>query len=222
MVSWIKSSFRNRIFVTVLLVTLLPMLLCDVFVMQIAIGRSEELLYQQAGAELGQLEQELETMLEQAEELTQELAGSTVVRSALRRGGSDSKLLYQFLYQKSAHLRNYAVAEIYDSEGRRCYSSDSSRTDVRLSTDWGALRSAGESQGLCLQADSEPGLTLARAVRSFDGGILGYILIRVTKTGFDALLGDSFGSANDLFLLDGTGGRYTAPTAYIPRKRWRS
>ena len=204
MVSWIKSSFRNRIFVTVLLVTLLPMLLCDVFVMQIAIGRSEELLYQQAGAELGQLEQELETMLEQAEELTQELAGSTVVRSALRRGGSDSKLLYQFLYQKSAHLRNYAVAEIYDSEGRRCYSSDSSRTDVRLSTDWGALRSAGESQGLCLQADSEPGLTLARAVRSFDGGILGYILIRVTKTGFDALLGDSFGSANDLFLLDGT------------------
>ena len=30
MISWIKSSFRNRIFVTVLLVTLLPMLTTSV------------------------------------------------------------------------------------------------------------------------------------------------------------------------------------------------
>ena len=48
MIKWIKRSFRNRIFVTVLLVTLLPMLLCDVLLMQLAIGNSQELLYQQA------------------------------------------------------------------------------------------------------------------------------------------------------------------------------
>ena len=56
---WIKSSFRNRIFVTVLLVTLLPMLLCDVLVMLIAIGSSESMLYQQAGEELEELERRL-------------------------------------------------------------------------------------------------------------------------------------------------------------------
>ena len=39
MKDWIKSSFRNRIFVTVLLVTLLPMLLCDIFIMQIAMSQ---------------------------------------------------------------------------------------------------------------------------------------------------------------------------------------
>ena len=89
---WIKSSFRNRIFVTVLLVTLLPMLLCDVFVMQIAISSSEDMLRQQAMEELERLEQKLNAMIEQADEITSELAGSTVVRSALRRGGSDSKL----------------------------------------------------------------------------------------------------------------------------------
>ena len=81
---WIKSSFRNRIFVTVLLVTLLPMLLCDVFVMQIAISSSEDMLRQQAMEELEQLEQKLNAMIEQADEITSELAGSTVVRSALR------------------------------------------------------------------------------------------------------------------------------------------
>lgn len=201
---WIKSSFRNRIFVTVLLVTLLPMLLCDVFVMQIAISSSEDMLRQQAMEELEQLEQKLNAMIEQADEITFELAGSTVVRSALRRGGSDSKLLYQVMYQQSAGLRDHAVAEVYDRDGRRCYSSDSSQTDVQLPTGWGALRSAGETEGLSIQADEEPGLVMSRAVRSSGGNILGYILIRVMETGFDTLLGDSFSSANDVFLLDGT------------------
>lgn len=204
MISWIKSSFRNRIFVTVLLVTLLPMLLCDVFVMQIAISGSENMLRQQATEELGRLEEKLKGMLEQADEVTEELAESTVVRSALRRGGSDSRLLYQFLYQKSSQMRDYAVAEIYDGEGRRLYSSESSPGELKLPTGWGALRSAGETQGLSMQADSGSGLSMSRAVRSYDGGILGYILVRVSETGFDSLLGDSFSSADDVFLLDGT------------------
>ena len=37
---WIRRSFKNRIFITVLLVTLVPMLLCDVFIMQISMRRS--------------------------------------------------------------------------------------------------------------------------------------------------------------------------------------
>ena len=82
-------------------------------------------------------------MLEQADDLTQALSESTVVRSALRRGGSDSKLLYQVLYQESAQLRDYAVAEVYDGEGRRLYSSDSSQLEAVLPTGWGVLRSAG-------------------------------------------------------------------------------
>ena len=49
---WIRRSFKNRIFVTVLLVTLVPMLLCDVFIMQISIRRSGDMLYAQAQSEL--------------------------------------------------------------------------------------------------------------------------------------------------------------------------
>ena len=42
--SWIRHSFKNRIFVTVLLVTLLPLLFCDVLVMQVQRARSESSL----------------------------------------------------------------------------------------------------------------------------------------------------------------------------------
>lgn len=201
---WIKSSFRNRIFITVLLVTLLPMLLCVVLVMLIAIGSSESVLYQQAGKELEELERRLDTAIEQVDEVTAYLADSTVMRSALRRGGSDSKLMYQVMYQKTAELRDYALVEIYDGEGQLCYSSVSSWENVNMSPNWGALRGAGESSGLCLQADTEPGLVMARAVRTYDGSILGYILVRIDGEGFDTLFGDSLGDANDVFLLDAT------------------
>ena len=48
---WIRRSFKNRIFITVLLVTLVPMLLCDVFIMQISMRRSGDMLYAQAQSE---------------------------------------------------------------------------------------------------------------------------------------------------------------------------
>ena len=57
MKDWIKSSFRNRIFVTVLLVTLLPMLLCDIFIMQIAMSQSRRQLREQALEELQQTDE---------------------------------------------------------------------------------------------------------------------------------------------------------------------
>lgn len=201
---WIKRSFRNRIFVTVLLVTLLPMLLCDVLVMLIAIGSSESMLYQQAGEELEELERRLDALIEQVDEVTADLAGSTVVRSALRRGGSDSKLLYQVLYQKTEALRSCAVVEVYDAEGERCYTSGGSLEELSLPTGLGPLRSAGESTGLSFQADTDPGLVMSRAVRTYGEEILGYILVHIPRSGFDTLLGDSFGAANDVFLLDGT------------------
>ena len=216
---WIKRSFRNRIFVTVLLVTLLPMLLCDVLVMLIAIGSSESLLYQQAGEELEELERRLDALIEQVDEVTADLADSTVVRSALRRGGSDSKLLYQVLYQKTAELRNYALVEVYDSQGQRCYTSDNSLEELSLPTGWGPLRSAGEGEGLCLQAGTDEGLTMTRALRSYDDEILGYILTSVPRAGFDSLLGDGFGAANDIFLLDGTWRQvYCSDSIHTPEK----
>ena len=93
MKDWIKSSFRNRIFVSVLLVTLLPMLLCDIFIMQIAMSQSRRQLREQALEELGGIERQFDGLYDEVDSVTAGLADSIVVRSALRRGGSDSKLL---------------------------------------------------------------------------------------------------------------------------------
>ena len=39
--NWIRRSFRNRVFATILVVTLVPLLLCDVVMMQVIVARAE-------------------------------------------------------------------------------------------------------------------------------------------------------------------------------------
>ena len=105
--AWVQRSFRNRIFLTVLLVALVPLLLCDVLMTQVMIARSERALRLSAQAEMTQLSGRLEQLLTQCGEAAQELASSTVTRSALRRGGDDSRILYQLLYRDTIALRDY-------------------------------------------------------------------------------------------------------------------
>ena len=116
--NWVRRSFRNRIFLTVLLAALVPLLLCDVLMTQVMIARSERDLAAEARQEMAQLEGRLDGLLEQCTAAADQLAGSTVTRSALRRGGDDSRILYQLLYRDTVALRDYADFEIYDGAGK--------------------------------------------------------------------------------------------------------
>ena len=97
--TWVRRSFRNRIFVTMLLAALLPLLLCGALMMRLQIVRSEERLEEDARTQLAELSEALDGFRDLCEEAMEELTGSTVVRSALRRGGGASRTLYQVLFQ---------------------------------------------------------------------------------------------------------------------------
>lgn len=51
--NWIRRSFRNRVFATILVVTLVPLLLCDVVMMQVIVARAEHTQARQARAGAG-------------------------------------------------------------------------------------------------------------------------------------------------------------------------
>ena len=55
--NWIRRSFRNRVFATILVVTLVPLLLCDVVMMQVIVARAEHTQARQARAALDMLSQ---------------------------------------------------------------------------------------------------------------------------------------------------------------------
>lgn len=200
---WIRRSFKNRIFITVLLVTLVPMLLCDVFIMQISMRRSGDMLYAQAQSELDTGAGIIDSALDTVDGVTAKLAGSSVIRSALHRG-RESDLLYQLMYRETENLNGFASIDVYDSDGARIYAGSLDSEAGSLPVYWGVLRAARECEGQTMQANGADGLVIARAVYGSDGEVSGYVLVRIPQGGFGALLGGSFGEQNDVFLLDGT------------------
>lgn len=200
---WIRRSFKNRIFITVLLVTLVPMLLCDVFIMQISMRRSGDMLYAQAQSELDTAAGIIDSALDTVDGATAKLAGSSVIRSALHRG-RESDLLYQLMYRETENLNGFASIDVYDSDGARIYAGSLDSEAGSLPVYWGVLRAARECEGQTMQANGADGLVIARAVYGSDGEVSGYVLVRIPQGGFGALLGGSFGEQNDVFLLDGT------------------
>ena len=203
MSAWIKSSFRNRLFVTLLLATLLPLLLCDVVMMRIIITRNERALAEQASAGLARLHEDMDWLLDELESAADCLAANTAVHSALRRGDNDSRLLYQVLYQNTGQMREYARFDIYDRFGQCRYSTDNVVAEEQLDPAWGVLYSAGKSRGLVYRSGAEQGLLAARAVRTHDGRVLGYVVMGVEQAGFDRLLGSHIDTGSDLILVDG-------------------
>lgn len=202
--AWIRRSFKNRILCTVLLAALLPLLLCDVFMVRAMIVRNERSLAGQAQEELSKAGERYYGFLDELDGTAERLADSTAVRSALRRGGGDSRILYQVLYRNTQELRSYAGFGIYGPEGDCLYSTDGRLPAGELDTGWGLLYMAENTDQTAFCAGDSRTLEGARSIRTSGGRILGYIVMQVEQSGFDALFADIIDPMNDLMIFDGT------------------
>lgn len=199
--SWIERSFRNRSFMIILLVALVPLLLCSVLMTQLMIARSAQELRVEAREESAVLGSALDTLLQSCTDAVRELAGSTVTRSALRRGGSDSRILYQLLYRDTVSLRDYADFEVYDAQGN-CLYTTASLLPAPRGTQWGALAAARE--GSTLYAERGGGLSGACPVKTHGGEVLGWVLFRMSNAHFAALVDPLLRGADEVMLVSPT------------------
>ena len=200
---WIERSFRNRIFFTVLLVALVPLLLCDVLMTQVMIARSERALSVQAQEETAALGARFDELLDESVGAVRRIAESTVTRSALRRGRSDSRTLYQLLHRDTVALRAYASFEVYDADGVCLYTTAVEQNAARRSTDWGILNAARAAEGTVLRTEGG-GLCGACTVLSHGGETLGYALFRMDSAGLSALFAPLLRPSDDILLVDPT------------------
>ena len=200
--AWLERSFRNRIFLTVLLVALVPLLLCDVLMTQVMISRSKHTLRTDAQEEMALLTAQLDALLTDCGDVTRALAGSTVTRSALRRGGSDSRTLYQLLNRSTVALREYADFEVYGEDGDCLYTTANVWPSAQ-STGWGILSAARAADGIVLRAGNS-GLAGACPVTARGGAVLGYAVFRMDDANFDAFFAPLLRGADDLLLVDAT------------------
>ena len=204
MMSWIRRSFQNRIFVTVLLITLLPLLLCNVVMLQFQVRQSTRDQQLEAEAQLLSFREDLSGLCESAAQVMGDLAQSTVVRSVLRRDTTDSRILYQVLYRRTGALREYTRVDVYLRSGVCCYSTGSALPEEALDPGWGILYAAGQTEGAACRTGTgaDAAFQAAQAVRSYDGSVLGYLVVTVEQEDLDRLFGGEYSGTGDLLLLD--------------------
>lgn len=200
--SWIRRSFRNRLFATVLLVTLIPIILCNVLMLELQVRRSAADQSAEAEGYLDALTGQLGYLTREVSEVTARLSESTAVRSVLRRENPDSRILYQVLFREASELREYARIDLCGVSGACLYSTADTLPSQIRDPRWGVLYEAGLTGELVYQAGENCVLEAARTVRSFDGGVLGYIVVSVSSEDMDALFSDRYGLSGSVLLLD--------------------
>ena len=202
MIDWIRKSFRNRIFASVMLITLLPILLSNILLLSYQVrqtGRDQSLSAEEM---LTDSHDRLCELTGQMNRVAETLARSTVVHSVLRRGSGDSRILYQVLFRETEELRRYCRVDICLPDGSLCDSTETTDRGSFLPY-WGVLRRAGQSASLAYRigAEEDAAFRAARAVRSYDGSILGYIVFTVRHDDLDHLFSGALGGTEDLLLL---------------------
>ena len=78
--AWLRRSFRNRVFVMMLLAAFVPLLVCGPLMLCLQVVRSEESLAAEADEQLEALEGALSDLQGRCERAMGELCSSTVVR----------------------------------------------------------------------------------------------------------------------------------------------
>lgn len=204
MKKWIRQSFRNQIFVTVLLVTLVPLLFCSVLMLQVQVSRITNSQQDQAQQQLDTLETSLTDLLGKIDTVSRELSESTVVRSVMRNETPDSRTLYQVLLQDTASLRGLTRFDLCFASGDCFYTTDPMRAPQYYDPNWGILRSAAQENTLVCMAgeDAANAVEIARAVRSYDGTVLGYLVAVISRENFNDLFRDTLAQASDVLIVD--------------------
>lgn len=193
----LRRSFTTRIFMTVLLVALVPMVLSFGVMLPLLMERSESARAHQARAQLARAEEALERTLSAFDRLSMEMTGNDRIISALAQGQAEEREIYEILFAAAAPMYDYGHFYLCDAGGQCLYAVNGGARLPALQPDWGVLQRAGQGGGMALEASDEGKLLLARAA-----GNAGYGVIVMDQGHFDTLFDGCCDPANHLLLTD--------------------
>ena len=209
----LTRSFRTRLFVGFLLASLLPLLLCSAMLLQIFRLQMEAQADSESDVQLIHVTTALDGLYDGFRQTSLALKASPYVAPALAQGQTDSSMVYSELYSATEGSRSSARFDLYDREGIWRYSTQSLSLSPQLSTQWGILYAARQSDGLVFsqvdggESSSAPLFQAAAHITTTHGQDAGYLVITMTRSNFHQLLDGTYSSQNDLLLLD----RYWRP-----------
>lgn len=193
--SWIRRSFKSRIFATILLVSLLPILLLDGVMLPLLIQKSEERLAVQADAQLQQAAALAQGLFETLLADVSALNASQWIARSLSGQWSDDRLVYQALY--AAPQREGLQLAVYGADGVCRYALDPKAPMADLETDWGLLSEARRLGKMTVYRQEEQALWAAAPL----GEGLGYAVMRLGESGLTSLFEPIVAQGGEVMLL---------------------
>ena len=210
MKSWIKRSFKRQQFVCFLAVALLPLLVTCTFltqIVQIKVENDKQKEIVQTGENI---DEALIEVFESLGETADLVANHAQIVSMIDETGTwvRSKT-YELFYSITMPMREYAIFDILNREGRCVYSTGSLSGNIENGTYWGVLKAAQENKGQLvfqradfLEEDDNLCLRGARSISDSKGNIIGYLVIRINEKHFDAILQKNINSQIGIVILD--------------------
>ena len=209
MKKFIQSSFRRELLVSFLAVSVLPLTVCCLFLIQmfkVKVGRD----FEKKDMELaGAVEQQLMTLFDGYGAAAEVLCMDPVVADALQNETYGRKNeVYRRLYSATSSYREMAGFNLYNPDGSCLYSTGNRIYGQSLPVYWGILREAhAHPNDLIirsdLEADGDEVLRFARAVTGDSEECSGYFVVTMTAEHFAKALSGTYSGQDGICILNG-------------------
>ena len=209
--NFIRKSFKRELLLCFLVVALLPLIICNVFMVlsfQEKIQRDYE---KEATNQLQIMESAITDVFLEFQTVGKELSqNENVIESLYIKDTELKKGIYVELYKVTARLRENAQFHLYSKGGICKYSTDNAMLGTMLPTYWGILRAASESRYTLVIRNVEEYtaeakgtlLRTAQAITDRRGNCIGYVVIDMKSEHFDSLLNGTYNVTNSIMVLD--------------------
>ena len=198
-------SFRRQLNAAFLAVSLIPLLLCSVLLVQVFRLRITSDTQQAAQQQLSAAAAALENVHTRLEQTADALRQDPLVVQALFREEAEDSKVYAQLFQATESLRSFGAFHLYDISGCWRYSTQSAPENRALPTNWGILYRTASAPGSVVYDAAQDGAVLLRAAALITdryGAPVGYLVMEQDSAQLSALLGGLAGAQNQLLLLD--------------------
>ncbi|MEG0944606.1 MAG: sensor histidine kinase [Angelakisella sp.] len=203
-------SFKLRLLLGCLAVAAIPLLICSFVILNIFETTLSRVTLEEGSQQIAQAATQLNELFLSCEAAGEQLAQSTLAVELLQRPDiTKTTRLYLELYRSTSGLHKGARVFLYDATGTGLYTTGSFSAEAVLPVNWGILRQATLSDGMVYcdtqnytGAPQGALMRCARAIRTPEGVVAGYLLIELTEESFYSVLEGLGNSRNDIYISD--------------------
>lgn len=206
----IKNSFKKEILLCFVILSLLPSLISDSFLIRVfktEMIREDE---QQAREQMESVERVIQAQIGEFERISEALCrNEPVIQGLSRRNQLTQNRAYRELYKITDGVREYARFGIFDALGECRYSTGFEPDHSSLPVYWGTMKAARTNQEKLVIQDvteyhyqNEIVLQAVRAIFSEDDECLGYVVIEISRLNLEHLLAEVIDEKNGVAILN--------------------